>query len=190
MKKLLLMLALCGSMLTANAQREVGTLTLKPMVGMTVASLTNSDGAKAKVGLAAGAEFEYQVSDKFSLTAGAVYSMQGAKADNNITIKLEYINVPILANYYVANGLAIKAGIQPGFKTKAQSKGIISNDYQDIESVKSVDFSIPVGVSYEISDFVIDARYQFGLTKVSKFDDDASAKNSVFMFTVGYKFDL
>ena len=53
--------------------------------------------------------------------------------------------------------------------------------------------SIPVGVSYEISDFVIDARYNFGLTNVWKDDYKkllGDAKNSVISLTVGYKFGL
>ena len=55
------------------------------------------------------------------------------------------------------------------------------------DAVKGFELSIPVGLSYEISDFVIDARYNFGVTKVADGDD---CKNSVFQFTVGYKFAL
>lgn len=187
MKKLLLLLMLCGGMLTANAQREAGALTLKPMVGMTIANITDGD-LDAKIGLAAGAELEYQVSDKFSITGGAVYSMQGAKGDNDAKVNLEYINIPILANYYVAKGLAIKAGIQPGFNVKAEQEYTLANVNVEADlDANTVDFSIPVGISYEISDFVIDARYQWGLTKIA---DGADSKNSVFMISVGYKFDL
>lgn len=54
------------------------------------------------------------------------------------------------------------------------------------DAIKGFELSIPVGLSYEISDFVIDARYNFGVTKVAEGD----SKNSVFQFTVGYKFAL
>jgi hypothetical protein len=73
--------------------------------------------------------------------------------------------------------LAVKLGLQPGFN--------VSDD--DISGVKSVDLSIPVGLSYEVNRFVFDARYNFGVTKVA---DWADSKNSVFQFTVGYKFNL
>ena len=54
---------------------------------------------------------------------------------------------------------------------------------------KSFDFSIPVGISYEYANFQLDARYNFGVTKV--FDVEGSkAKNSVFQITLGYKFAL
>ena len=57
----------------------------------------------------------------------------------------------------------------------------------DMDDAKTVDLSIPVGLSYEYSNFVFDARYNFGVTKVA---DDADSKNSVFQFTLGYKFAL
>ena len=37
-------------------------------------------------------------------------------------IKMDYINVPVLLNVYVTKGLAVKAGIQPGFKVNSKVK--------------------------------------------------------------------
>ena len=51
------------------------------------------------------------------------------------------------------------------------------------------DLSIPVGLSYEYEDFVLDARYNIGTSKLIKSDPDSS-KNSVFQLTIGYKFEL
>ena len=191
MKKLILMAVMALATVSSFAQHAVGTFTIQPKVGLNLANLTESE-ADLRVGLAAGAEFEYQVADIFSLSAGAIYSMQGCK--NNIkgvdvTSKLDYINVPILANVYVVKGLAVKLGLQPGFNVSHKlsvAKGSTSGS-TDIPGVKSVDLSIPVGLSYEYSNFVFDARYNFGVTKVA---DDADSKNSVFQFTLGYKFAL
>lgn len=47
--------------------------------------------------------------------------------------------------------------------------------------------SIPVGLSYEISNVVLDARYNWGVTKAF---DGLDSKNSVFQVTIGYKFQL
>jgi len=195
MKKYLFMALFAVAAISANAQNEVGQITLKPMVGMTIANLTDLNG-DAKIGLAAGVEAEFGVAEKFGITAGALYSMQGTKCDFseegvNVTykVKLEYINIPILANYYIVPGLAIKAGIQPGFNVKAKAKATAAGNSAetDIDGVKTVDFSIPVGLSYEYQGFVLDARYNWGLTKVW---DGSDAKNSVFMISLGYKFAL
>lgn len=191
MKKMILMAAMFVASVAAMAQNAVGTISLQPRIGVNVASLTDADDADARVGLAVGAELQYQATDLFAITGGLTYSMQGAKYDNT-TVKLDYINVPILANVYVVKGLAVKLGIQPGFKVnssaKVKSSGVsVSADLDD--AVNSFDFSIPVGVSYEFSNVVLDARYNWGLTKA--FDAEGlDSKNSVFQFTVGYKFAL
>lgn len=166
-------------------------LYLKPMVGATLANVTKLD-KDYKFGLAAGAELEYFVAPSFSLTGGAIYSMQGCKkADTKLNT--EYINIPVLANYYIAPGLALKAGVQLGIKTK----GKYEYDGKELEAfsdaVKSTVFDIPVGISYEFNDFVIDARYNIGITNTFEINElglKEEGKNSVFMLTVGYKFVL
>lgn len=107
---------------------------------------------------------------------------------------MDYINVPILANFYVCKGLALKTGIQPAFNVNSRYKmsisGIsVSGDLSDVigDDIKSFDFSIPVGISYEYKNFVIDGRYNVGVTKLL---NDSDSKNSVFQFTLGYKFSL
>ena len=172
------------------AQHAVGSFNLQPKVGVSIANLTDNNSSDARVGLVDGVEGEYQASDIFSVSAGVLYSMQGAKYDAfgaKSTEKLDYINVPIMANVYVVKGLAVKLGIQPGFKVSSSVKTDTSTPFgtgtgsHDIKA-QSVDFSIPVGVSYEYSNFQLDARYNWGLTKVF---ENGKSKNSVFQITLG-----
>lgn len=191
MKKLFLMAVMALATVSSFAQHAVGTFTIQPKVGLNLANVTDGDG-DIRVGAVAGAEFEYQISDIFSLSAGALYSMQGCKGEvegYDATVKLDYLNVPILANVYVAKGLAVKLGIQPGFNvtSKASVEKSGTKVTTDLDGIESVDFSIPVGLSYEINNFVIDARYNLGVSKIM---DDSDSKNSVFQFTLGYKFAL
>lgn len=168
------------------AQHEVGSFTLQPKVGMNVSTLTDlGKGANARVDFVGGLEGEYQATDIFSLSAGVLYSRQGFKVDEDYTGEVgswqpSYINVPIMANVYVVKGLAVKAGVQPGFMVDKDNAGDLA---------KTFDFSIPVGLSYELPTvpLVLDARYNWGLTKVF---DGIDSKNSVFQITLGYKFDL
>ena len=195
MKKMMMIAVMMVATLAASAQQEVGTWSVTPKVGFNLANITDADDADMKFGLVAGADLTYQLSDVFAVSAGAFYSVQGAKSKMKIggetydlTAKLDYINVPILANYYVIPGLAIKAGIQPGFNVKHKGEyETHGSSYEgDIEHFKSFDLAIPLGLSYEFSDFVIDARYNLGLTKI--YDaEGSSSKNSVFQFTIGYK---
>jgi hypothetical protein len=187
---------------------------------MNIASMTKTEGdSKVRVGIAAGVEAEYGITESFSLSAGLLYSMQGVKGNGSFdldffdeyfnyegdaeytgkaTVKLDYINIPILANYYVIPGLAIKAGIQPAFnvskKVKFEGDVISGNKKEHVnvdqkinDGVKAFQFAIPVGISYEYKNFVLDARYNIGVTKAFKYTD---SRHSVFQITLGYKFAL
>lgn len=199
MKKVLFAALMMFSSVGAFAQHAVGSFNLQPKIGVSIANLTDIKDSDPRVGLVAGVEGEYQASDIFSVSAGVLYSMQGAKStvsafgqSATATTKLDYINVPIMANVYVVKGLAVKLGIQPGFKVSSTKKTDVNTSLvsgsgsRDIKA-QSVDFSIPVGISYEYSNFQLDARYNWGLTKVFENGKD---KNSVFQITLGYKFDL
>lgn len=192
MKKILLMAVVMLASVASYAQQAVGTFTLQPKIGMNVASLTKCDGCDPRIGLAAGVEAEYQATDIFSVSAGLIYSMQGNKAKAEgvtQTTKLDYINIPILANVYVTKGLAVKLGVQPAFNVSDKVKlsgGKASVEAEDV-GAESFDFSIPVGLSYEYNNVVFDARYNFGVTNIA---DGGDSKNSVFQFTLGYKFAL
>ena len=195
MKKILILAVMMLTTMTVSAQMRAGSWAVMPKAGFNLATVTDADDASMKLGLVAGADMIYQINEPLAISFGVLYSMQGAKAkvkEGGVTVKntlkMDYVNVPILANFYVTRGLALKAGIQPGFnvkhKMKVESGG--SSVESDIPNFKSFDFAIPIGISYEISNFVIDARYNLGLTKLWD-QEGSSSKNSVFQFTLGYK---
>ena len=199
MKKILVVAALMLSSVSTFAQHAVGSFNLQPKVGVSIANLTELKDTDPRVGVVAGVEGEYQASDIISVSAGVLYSMQGSKYEYKLgnlnykkTNKLDYINVPIMANVYVTKGLAVKLGVQPGFNVSSSNKQEVNtfagsgSSTFDVKA-KSVDFSIPVGLSYEYNNFQLDARYNWGLTKAF---ENGKAKNSVFQITLGYKFDL
>ena len=193
--------AMMVAAISANAQNEVGQLTLMPKAGINISTITGDfEGKKSKVGLVAGIEAEYGITEKFGLQFGLLYSMEGCKSDavvaagegasafraEGVKWNLDYINIPILAQYYVVKGLAVKAGIQPAFNVR--HKASVDGNTTNIEGVKSFNFSIPVGLSYEYQNFVLDARYNIGVTKIYKEADQG--RNSTFAITLGYKFAL
>ncbi len=194
MKKIMFVAIAMMVSMTTFAQREVGTLSLQPRVGISAADFNNTDDTKARVGFIAGAELEYYVSNMLGISAGMFYSQQGAEFEiggADFTCKLDYVNVPIIANLYVWKGLALKAGLQPGFKMSSKLEGSYAGfgGSTDMDDVKSIDLSVPVGISYDFGRLVLDARYNFGLTKI--FDDsNLDSKNLSFQLTLGYKFTL
>ena len=201
MKKIMMIAAMMIAAVSANAQNEVGQITLQPKAGINISTITGDyNDKKAKVGLVAGVEAEYGITENFGIDFGVLYSMEGCKMDlveyggegasaylaKGVNINLDYINIPILAQYYPVKGLAIKAGIQPAFNVR--HKASKDGDKVNIDGVKSFNFSIPVGLSYEYQSFVLDARYNIGITKLVK--DADQGRNSTFSITLGYKFAL
>ena len=185
MKKLMMIAALMVATLSANAQQ----MFIKPMVGGQLTTLTGDgvQNTKMKFGLVAGAEFGYNFSEQLGLTAGLLYSMEGSGVKNSDDKwKTDYLNIPVLLNFYAAPGFAIKAGVQPGFLMRAKQE---DEDLKDFYN--STDFSIPVGLSYEMDEAVIDLRYNIGLSNIAKGGIanivDYKVRNSVIMLTIGYK---
>ena len=222
MKKLLTITAAALMAISASAQSEAGSFTLKPNVGVTYTTATgdNGKGADPAVGLTAGVEGMYMVNNKFGVALGLNYTGYNYSRNvlNDMRSNLDYLglghmkstfpegkdvicsnyyfNIPVTANYYVAPGLALKAGIAMNILSTAKIDGddefkLDWGPFAQTESVKAKDsykstfFSIPVGASYEINNFVFDLRYNFGLGNVRKKGDGSF---NALSFTVGYKF--
>jgi hypothetical protein len=196
MKKIMMMLLMATVALTASAQntlRDNGVFTLQPKVGLALGNfsgdyvkpLGSNDDPKMRVGFIAGVEGEYYINDWFSAALGVNYAQQGWKF-SDYTTKLDFVNVPITANFYVASGLALKTGIQFGFLVNAKEDDV---DIKDL--YEKMNFSIPIGISYEYSDFVFDVRYNIGLKNLNKYgNSDNKYRSDLVQFTVGYKFEL
>ena len=214
MKKLLLLVALMAVTVSAQAQHEQGDITIQPRVGFTISNIT--DGDKSKLNLAYGVDFERFFTDQFSLSLGLMFTNQGCKYDiiyyeptnlggsssngsssNTTKLNIYYGSLPIMANFYVLPGLALKAGVQPAFRVKAKiENGDTKLDLDNMidmlfagegNKLNTFDLSIPVGLSYEIIGITADVRYNFGLTKLIS-NTDKGIYNKVFMVTLGYKF--
>ena len=116
---------------------------------------------------------------------------------------IDYIQVPLMLKGYVNRQLVAMVGIQAGFRcgdakfsyeeTSLEKDKNGSTYYKDTKEVegtlaaKSMNISIPVGVSYEYMNVILDARYNIGLTKLN---DVEHPKNNFLTFTVGYRFTL
>jgi len=156
-----------------------------------------------------GAVLELPISDMFSFQPEVLYSCQGADYGADVddtsfdtkavtykgTIKLAYLNIPLMAKYYVAEGFSLEAGPQVGFLVSAKDEYEFPGDSgeDDIkEYVKGIDFGVNFGVGYKLEGGLnFGARYNLGLTNGN--DDtgelgDYTLKNGVFQFSLGYFF--
>ena len=199
MKKIMMTLVMAVAAIAASAQnntlREPGTISIQPKVGIGIGYLsgdwTGSVDRKAKVGFVGGVEGEYYVNNWLGVAAGVNFAQQGWKftydgrAEDD-KYKLNYLNIPVTADFYVLPGFALKTGVQFGFLASAK---INDTDWKD--DAKKFNFSIPVGLSYEYKNVVLDLRYNISVTKVNKNSDaDNKYRSDLLQITLGYKFDL
>ena len=224
MKKIVFLLVAAIAAGAVSAQKP---FTFGPKVGINVTDL-HPDGlddinhlSGTKPALVIGAFAEYRALKWLAVSADVLYSRQGStdKAtwtergpgggfvteSEEFSYRLNYLNIPILANFYVTKGLALKAGIQPGFLIGSKLR-VRSNDgpwetadLKDENLFRTTDIAIPVGLSYTLDyGLVIDARYNFSLNDIAtdtfkeeiaqEGGDLKKIKNRVFSLTLGWKF--
>lgn len=150
----------------------------------------------SKVGFQVGGFAEIKVSDKFSVQPELLYSEQGTKYDGDEDFKynFSYLNVPVMAKYYVADKFSLEAGPQIGFLLSAKAKGEegdISVDADVKDFFETIDLGLNFGAGYDFTENLsAGLRYNLGLLNIAKTEDgdDSKLNNSVFSLSVGYKF--
>lgn len=102
---------------------------------------------------------------------------------NNQNITLNYLQIPITANYRVLEWLSIQAG--PQFSV------LLDNDKTLLENGKeafsSGDFSLVGGAQLNFGAFRLTGRYLLGLNDISSSEVEQSWKNRGFQIGVGIK---
>ncbi len=167
--------------------------------GVNFASLNGDEDFDGRTSFFVGAVVEFEISESFSLQPELLYSSQGAKSsfsedgfDFEAKYKLDYLNIPIMAKYYVTEGFSIEAGPQVGFllSAKADYEEDGESDSEDIkDDLSSVDFGLNFGLGYKLdSGLNFGARYNLGLSNVADSEGDIDIKNGVFQLSIGYFF--
>lgn len=212
MKKTILVLSALFLSLAATAQDQKVKLGVK--AGLNIASLNFDESelnTSSKTGFTAGLMAEIPLTKKFSLQPELLYSQQGSKSsfsDPEVanskfesTIKLNYLNIPVMLKYYVAKGLSVQAGPQIGILLQANNKyqdNFLGYENQETMNLKEyssgIDTSVNFGLGYQFANkFYADARYNISYSNVFKESDvsyfiNSDMKNRVFQITVGYFF--
>lgn len=193
MKKLVFVaIATFGLILSANAQyAKFGA-----KGGLNLANVSGDDAedTNMRTTFHVGGVFEFMLSDKFSFQPELLYSAQGYTFEEEElegTTKIDYLNLPLIGKFYVADGFSIQVGPQIGFLLSAKSEGeILGVEFdEDIkDELKEIDFGAALGIGYKLpSGLFFDARYNLGLTDIPD-EDDVNVKNGVIQVSLGFMF--
>lgn len=195
MKKLFLFTVIAFLSFTIAQSQE---FRLGAKAGINVASLGGDSygvgSLGSRVSFHVGGLAEIPLVGKFSLQPELLFSSEGSNytftgLDDNL--KLDYVRVPVLAKYYIIEGLTAEAG--PVFGVLVNAK---NDDGDDIkENFKSFDAAFGIGASYRLDMGVFfSLRYNKGLLNVNEdYEDEGitySYKNqsNVFQVSAGYTF--
>jgi hypothetical protein len=177
--------------------------------GINLANLTSNEDLSMRIGFHVGGFMQYKLSEKFALQPELLFSTQGAKYQGSGALsgyvisvesnyKLAYLNLPVMAKYYVSNKFSFEAGPQIGFLLSAKNEfdysgtllGEPISDSGEIDikdDFNSFDFGINFGAGYDFNDKIsLGLRYNLGLSDVS--DYYYLDKNSLIQLSLGYKF--
>lgn len=202
---------ICAAVLaaaTASVQAQDKKFQFGAKAGANLSTVTGDyEDAEPLAGAHVGVFAEYRINGNFSVQPELVFSMQGAKSDaaedvfgtiyTNEWIKLNYLNLPVLAKYHFSRvkGLSVGAGPQIGLLLSAKQKyytdveGVHQEHEDDVkDNLKSIDLGIAAGVEYELPMHVFfSLRANVGLLDINDGGSD-KAYNSALQLSAGYRF--
>lgn len=163
------------------------------------------------IGFNIGGYTEYKISNRFYIQPELLFSIQGGQFNDIIYLRLNfndpgeyvdvkqvnylsYINIPIMAKYFIVKKFNIELGPQFGFLISSRSKTSynspthsMENLYDNKDFFNSIDYGINLGSEYHVSNKIsLGLRYYLGIKNVGKNTNEI--KNNVLSISTSYNF--
>ena len=187
---------------TAGVKIGVG-LTSIPDAGQVFDQVSNVDSVdvSTKMGIIGGGFVQFALSDRFSLQPEMLFAAKGVKLDiaenmGNVKASINYLELPLLARYtrslndtlrgYLMGGPAFSVQIGTSASFEGGQGG---TDLNIDPAIASRDFGLVIGGGLERDRFLLEARYNFGLTDIATdfFFHEDSLRNRAFSVLVGIR---
>lgn len=174
MKKKIVITLLVASVLsfvTTNAQNAVGI-----KGGVNIASLSEFSG-RSRVSGHGGLFLHHTINKNWCFQPELLFSGEGQRYFSNgaeHTLALDYLQLPLMIQYYPVPNIYLEAGPQIGVLISARDK---VNEFDEPHANVKGDFStaqiaLGIGAGLKASEKIIFyGRYNFGLTDVTVFDN-------------------
>jgi hypothetical protein len=155
--------------------------------GINISSLGGNDSqlGSAKFGLHAGFYYAVRISDRIAFQPELVFSQQGYQINDAFTnafaVNYNYLNLPLIAKIYVADGTSVQLVPQLGYLLNSV----------ELYPIKKFDVALALGLGYEMeSGLNFGLRYNLGLinTIANSPNLNLSSTNRVFQVSIGYTF--
>lgn len=200
MKKSLLLIAVALFGFTSMSAQEYVMFGAKGGVNFSNMSSDGFDDNNSRTGFHLGLVGEIPVGARFSVQPEVLYATQGTEAESTIQgqrvsgeYKLDYIQVPVIAKFYLIEGLALEVGPSFNFlvneKVEGEAFGMSTETETDFGS--GFEFGGAAGLSYKLNNgLFVSARYTQGFTDAFDSDnwDDEAVKNNGVQAGIGFMF--
>ncbi len=168
-----------------------------------IATLNKDITTVWRVGFTAGVFGDVRFNENFALEADVLYSQQGvhkfrarhAGSDApGFKTNMNYINIPLLAKFYLTKGFNVVIGPQGSFLVKKKVEGDLDADaYNYVKnSMNRANIDLLLGLGYEFQNgLMLDLRYHVGLTQPFEKTDNirlTNGHNSVIQLTAAWRF--
>ena len=195
MKKFLIIVVIFSVALTTSYAQGIS---IGAKAGTNFASLNgdDTDDLDGRTSFHVGGVVNISVSELFAVQPEVIYSAQGYKQDTaigEVVGKLDYINIPVLADFTLAEGFSLQGGPQLGINVTDEAE--LEGETATI-GAESIDLSAAIGAQYKLPvGLFFQARYTIGLSNVvgdMTIDGvmvETDAKNSVLNLSVGWFFN-
>lgn len=152
------------------------------------ASGDDTDGFDGRTGLNLGAVVNIEVSELFAVQPEVTYSMRGFK-DGEFTIKVDYVDVPIMADIEIIDGLSLQGGPVFGINVSGKVEDGDGNE-ADIDDVSTLNVGAGIGAQYELPfGLFLQVRFDTSFNDIIDVEPAFDAKNSNLSASAGFFFN-
>ncbi len=193
-KKILLnFILIVGFSLLSKAQ-EKGDIELGGQFGLNISNVTNVDySSDSKVSFNTGAFADFYINDRWSIKPKVIYDRKGWSEDI-IDFKLNYITIPITANYHFGRTRRwyFNFGAYVGFLLSAEDT-LFGIDFKDAFNSSDLGLSYGIGYKHPLSDnlkLFIEYEGQSGVIDIFKDNSGDTILNGRSAFNAGLVFTV
>lgn len=166
MRKLLFVAFTVFGFSLVMGQSNSGEFTLAPQIGVNFSTYSSTDASyDARTSFAGGVIGEYYFSDRWSFRSGLLYDAMGAKDSFDNIDKLNYVTIPLNANWHFGKNRNWFLNFGPAIAILLNAESELNNgqivDIKDFVSGLDVGLTLGIGYKFDINDdFQLSIDYQ------------------------------
>jgi len=191
MKKIILFTALAMFAFTTVSAQGIN---VGAKAGLNLASVNgdDTDDVDGRTAFHVGGVVNIEISELFAVQPEIVYSAQGFTQNVDLgdlgsfesTARLDYINIPVLADITLIEGLSLQGG--PQFGINVTSEVEVNGETGELDGIESLDIAAAIGAQYELPmGLFFQLRYVTGLTEIA---EGGNVKNTNLSVSAGWFF--